>query len=425
MGRRALKSGERGEIETIRQKRDSEGRWKTVKSGGERWRARCRYRGTDGLMGDVSGFGKTKGDALAGLEANFAKRVHGGRDGDGRMTPTMKLVAAGELWLAAIKRADSRLAPRTVDDYSRTWGRYIDKTGSSLRGLTLEQANDPQRLRAFLQGVADNHGTGAAQQARSVLMGVLSLAMDNGVVTTNALRNVRRVTADKPKPPSEGREARDTRRALTEDERAALLAHADAKAAELALPQTMRKWQTAADLLAFMAGTGARVSEARMLRWEDVQLTPAPGRRFPGVLIRGTKSARSHRHLTILPESDLHPRLLRRHRGSGGRGYVFASPHLNGSSKTVDGEARVSEPWERVWDQSNAAKTLSTLFVGAGYSWATPHCLRRTVASLSHQKGAPLGAIADQLGHEDPSMTLRVYIGRDSLGERESVAQFL
>jgi hypothetical protein len=35
----------------------------------------------------------------------------------------------------------------------------------------------------------------------------------------------------------------------------------------------------------------------------------------------------------------------------------------------------------------------------------------------------PLVQIADQLGHSDPSMTARVFLGRDLMGDRQSVAE--
>ncbi|WP_158580034.1 tyrosine-type recombinase/integrase [Geodermatophilus marinus] len=340
---------------------------------------------------------------MAALDAAFTERLNS--VGDVEMTATMPLVEAGRVWLAGIRRTDSGLAPRTVEDYGRTFVRYIDRPGATIHGLTLAEANNTQRLRAFLQAVADKHGTGAAKMTRSVLMGIFNLAVDNGTLNANALRNVRPIASQTTKSLREGREARDTTRALTRAERAALLAYADERAAEEpALPQTRRKWQAAADLAAFMMGTGVRVTEARSLRWEDVDLTSG------AALIRGTKSRHSRRRVDF-PDW-LADRLRVRAERTGGTGYVFASPHFVG-----DGE--------RMWDQSNAAKTLAELFKGAGLSWATPHTWRRTVATIAHQAGAPLVAIADQLGHADPSMTARIYLGRDSLGERRSVAQHL
>ncbi len=261
------------------------------------------------------------------------------------------------------------------------------------------------------------HGTAAARSARSVLSGILNLAVDNGTLPASAIKNVRTVSSQRPRGPRPGREPRDTRRALTREERATLIAYADAKAAEPARADTRRKWRIAADLLAFMAGTGARVTEVRTLRWEDVDED------LGGALLRGTKSKTSLRHVDF--NKDLAERMRRRHKQTGGTGFVFSAPYFTGETRGEDGHSVVAEPHEREWEQSNCAKALSALMVGAGFSWATPHCLRRTAATLAHHGGAPLVAIADQPGHSDPSMTARVYLGRDYLGARHSVAQFL
>jgi len=44
--------------------------------------------------------------------------------------------------------------------------------------------------------------------------------------------------------------------------------------------------------------------------------------------------------------------------------------------------------------------------------WATPHTFRRTVATLLDEAGLPIALAANQLGHSDPAMTARVYLGR-------------
>jgi integrase len=369
----------------------------------------------------------TKAEALTAIEAALDARLNS--VGAVPMTAGMTLVKAGHLWLDGICRTDSGKSRRTVQDYTRTFTRYMDQPsealredmqakGGGIRGLSLADVNNTQRLRAFLQAVADVHGTQAAASAKSVLSGILNLAVDNGTLPGSALKNVRTVASQRPRPPRPGREPRDTRRALTREERATLLAYADSKAAETVRPDTRRKWQTAADLLAFMAGTGARVTEARTLRWEDVDDD------LRGALLRGTKSHSSLRHVDF--NTDLAERLRRRQERTGGRGYVFASPYFTGQYKDREtGLPLVAEPHEREWEQSNCAKALSALILGAGFPWATPHSLRRTAATLAHHGGAPLVAIADQLGHADPSITARVYLGRDYLGERRSVAQHL
>ena len=40
------------------------------------------------------------------------------------------------------------------------------------------------------------------------------------------------------------------------------------------------------------------------------------------------------------------------------------------------------------------------------------HTFRRTVATLLDEAGLPIALAANQLGHADPAMTARVYLGR-------------
>lgn len=397
MARTALALGEHGEIEITAQVKVS-GRWVASKTRkAERQRARVYFRGYDGVRREVATTGKTKREATDALKARLAERL---RDGDAAMTAGMPFVDAGRLWLASIARIDSGLSPRTIDDYSTTFDRYVDTEGSSLRGLTLKQANDPQRLRGFLQAVADNHGTGSAKMTRSVLMGVLRLAVDNGVLSNSAMPQVRPVKSQMTK-----EDPRDRERAMTREERDAVVKYADDLARELSLnPRTKRKRRATADLIAFMAGTGVRIEEARAQRWDDVNLATGACR------IRGTKSTSSDRVVTL--PAWLLTRLEERAATSGATGLVFPAP------------AHLSEP-ERPWDQSNSANAVRAVLDGAGFEWAVPHTFRRTVATLLHEAAVPLVRIADQLGHADPAMTARVYLGRDLEGDSSALAAVL
>jgi len=92
--------------------------------------------------------------------------------------------------------------------------------------------------------------------------------------------------------------------------------------------------------------------------------------------------------------------------------------------EAVEAAHHLKEP-ERVWDQSNSAKALASIFAGSGFPWAIPHTVRRTVARLLDQAGVPIAQIADQLGHSDPAMTASVYLGRDLMGDKRSVAEHL
>ncbi|MEW1955147.1 tyrosine-type recombinase/integrase [Terrabacter sp. NPDC080008] len=416
MSRKPLPLGHHGEPEVTPQFRDAEGKWKrhpTGKGKGvERWRARVYYRGHDGMLGEVTRVSPRKPEALDAALRAVEERMRLG-SGSSAASPTRPLLEAGQAWLALIARSDSGLSPRTVADYTASYNRHLDCPGSSLRGLSLGQANEPARIRAWLQGIADGSGTGAAKMARSVLSGILQQSVDDGVLQANGARQVRPVKAQ-PKAQQDATEGalsgsgrrqapRDTTRALTRSERDSVIAYADELAGQPAIERVSRKRRAVADLTAFMAGTGVRIAEARGIRWEHVDLTH--GR----VQVHGTKSKGSRRLLT-LPHW-LAERMRHMAEANGTKGYVFSSPSAGNP--------------EQQWDQSNCAAALADVLAGAGFPWATPHTFRRTVATLLSEQGAPIARIADQLGHSDPAMTASVYLGRDFEGDKSDLAALL
>jgi integrase len=210
-----------------------------------------------------------------------------------------------------------------------------------------------------------------------VVSSIITEAVRHGVLNHNAMRDVRPAKANAVKATE-----RDTKRALTRAERQHVLevaaAHEGATSADVV------------DVVAVLAGTGVRISEALALRWEDVDLTAKT------VMVRGTKNASSKRLLS-LPDW-LAERLSERAEHGGSRGLVFPSP----------GTGDVAKPRDR----RNVARVLRDVLDEAGCPWATPHTFRRTVASLLDEAGMPLALAANQLGHSDPSMTARVYLGR-------------
>ena len=60
-------------------------------------------------------------------------------------------------------------------------------------------------------------------------------------------------------------------------------------------------------------------------------------------------------------------------------------------------------------DESNVRKALNRILDAAGLHRRGPHQMRHTFASLLLQEGAPITYVSRQLGHKDPSITLRVY----------------
>ena len=191
--------GESGDVSVTAQCKNSAGRWVAAPrpQKATRWKARVYVRGHDGVRQEIVRFGRMRREAEASLEAAMVAVLRGA---DAVINPTMPLLEAGERWLQQIARPDSGLSARTIADYSWTWRKYVDSTTSSLRGLTLQQANDPQRIRGFLQRVAEEHGSASAKKAKSVLHGVIGYAVDNGVLSSDATRRARYAQSPPPQP---------------------------------------------------------------------------------------------------------------------------------------------------------------------------------------------------------------------------------
>ena len=374
MARPRMAMGTTGNIKTTGQVQQPSGTWVSAPTGSKatRYKARCSVRDHDGKLRDVTRFARTKSRATADLQRALAERVV--PVADASLRREMTLADAAEVWLAQVDRPDSDLSPNTRTQYRDAYRRHVAE--SRIAQLSLAEVNRVQVLERFVQDVADRSGTGSAKTARTVVSSVLRLAVRYGALPFNAMREVR---------PAKGTAkgtARDTSRALTRDERAHLLSvtdqHGGAQRADVA------------DIVWWLAGTGVRISEALGQRWEDVDLVTGRAR------VRGTKSLAADRELTL--PATLLERVQRRADAGGQDGLVFASPGTSDRSKPRD--------------RRNVARVFREVLDEAGFHWATPHSLRRTVATLLDQAGLPISVAADQLGHANPAMTARVYLGR-------------
>ena len=296
------------------------------------------------------------------------------------MTPETLLAVDVQQWLAQAERPDRGLAPATVAHYRYVVGAYVN--GSRIAALTLREVNSVAVLEGYVQHVADTHGAGAAKSSRSVISGTLTLAVRYGILNFNACRDVRPARTSRHRDVDPTDTVRDISRAFTRAERDAVIA--------LAKTHKPTEHLDVADFVAFMAGLGVRIGEARNQLWSDVDLDGGK------VLIRGTKTSGSTRMVT-LPEW-LSTTLRDRAERFGTEGVVFHSPGTSDRTKPRD--------------QRNLMRAIRRILDDAGHRWATPHTFRRTVASLIDEAGESVALAADVLGHKDASMTARVYLGR-------------
>jgi integrase len=361
MGRPPLPVGTFGKIDFL-----------TIKPG--HVRARARYRDYDGIVRPVTRYGPSRPRAEAALKEALRDRVG---PTSGQIDQDSRLSTLAQLWLEEVNARDLAVATKGV--YADMVERHVNP---GLGALRIREITVPVADR-FIKLTSQRSGPGTAKTARSVLSGMLGLAMRHGAMPNNPIRDVARIARP-----------RKQVRALTNDEAAKLRAalRADGTAVVLDLP----------DLVDFMLGTGLRIGEACAVRWSAVDLAA-------GVLEVNSTVVRSKEHglvvqdrpksaagwrVIALPNSIIE--MLRCRQGSGApmSAVVFRSPL---------GQVR---------DRSNTTGDLRRVFDRAGFDWVSSHTLRKTVATRLDDAGLTARQIADHLGHARPSLTQDAYLGR-------------
>lgn len=394
MARARTKIGQHGTVTVTGYIEDENG--KRIKAADGRkptaWRARTKFRDSDGVTRDVETWGPTKAATEQRLKDKLAERKSPANAGG--LHRDMSVEAAATTWLT-LNDTRGRLSANTRNQYREAVERHVK--GSSVASLTLGEVNSVPVLERWLQEVADARGLGSAKTARSVMSGILSTAVrhDSGM-GGNRMRDTDPPVLGKTR---EG--ARDTRRAFTAEELAGVLA----AVAEDATAQAY----DIVDLIRFLAGTGARISEALTLRWDQLDLEAGV------VHIRGTKTARSDRWVSMPPW--LTDRLRARRAEVSAFGLVFPTPRVH--PVTLDsGEVVATSTWggrktdpDQPRDRRAVTRALRKALDDAGHPWATAHTFRKTVGDLV-TKNVGVTEAANMLGHARPSMTLDHYSDR-------------
>ncbi|SFB52790.1 Site-specific recombinase XerD [Amycolatopsis marina] len=352
------------------------------------WRAYAQYRGENGRTRQVCRTGTSQAHAVYRLRTELSQRAQSSTGID--LSPSSRVEKAATLWLDRVAR---RVRTTTYHHYRRQLRNHVLP---ALGQLLLSECTVP-RLERFLDTLADVHGLAPETRRgiRTVISGVLQLAVRHGVLPHNPVRDLE---------PIVGGPVRPTVTFTPEQAREFLAAvDTDHHAARTDLP----------DLLHLLFGTGARLGEALALRWRDLNLTDHPitvdGQLLPacsvwirsglayhpgaGPIRHDPKTPTAHRILP-LPDS-LHDRLTAR-----------ASSH-NSSDAPV-----LPSPTGTWRYPSTVQAELRRLRDRLGYTHFTSHVARRTVATTLDQAGQTARQIADHLGHAQPAFTQNRYLGR-------------
>ncbi len=342
------------------------------------WRARCRFRGLDGITRHIQKSGKSKTAARLALQDEL--RAQRGEHTE-MLRPESRFCEAADIWMVKIR---ARRADSTADTYGHCLRKQVLPQLGELRlyecdvaqldafFTRLERARRPVEHPDGSVGERPMYAANTRRQIRAIVSGVLQQAVLHKAIPANPVRELERIESPKghrTAPP----------RGLTPEERRRLLAYVDTDKAAIRadLP----------DLIRFALGSGLRIGEICAVRWMDLDLDGIPVvsehnmRLVPvvavrqnvypvkgkGLAVHGGKSAMA---LRVVPLPDLVVNCLRARCqvDDDPTWPVFASAGRNGM------------PTYR-WP-SNVRRNVRGVRNQIGLGWMTPHTWRRTYATI-------------------------------------------
>lgn len=155
-----------------------------------KFRARTRYRFSDGKSRQVERFGTTGPKAENALKRALITIE---ADRGGELKPTTTLRVLGRQFLAS--KRDLGRSEGTLETYGYAVDAHIVK---KIGDMSIAEAN-PERLQKFLTTVEKESGPGAAKNCRSTLSGMMGIAVRNGAIAHNPVRELERITQRKKK----------------------------------------------------------------------------------------------------------------------------------------------------------------------------------------------------------------------------------
>lgn len=315
-----------------------------VRQSNGKYRIQWKLRLHDGRLIARDTTGSTKGEARARAHVKAAELLAQGGAGG-----TWKGTSRATEYLEKVSRpiiADSsRLSPNSKARYKTVLG-YLT---SAFEGYTIATVARRRMIEELLKGIAADHGAESGRHAKGVASRYFfeELVKDD-VIEYNPLAGARIDLGNVKK-----RARPEGGRALTAAEYDRVLAYLLAldpaegvkppKRGRYTLKDRIDVRRCCIDLTLLQMATGLRVSEARMLRWEDV-IVDDEGR--AGCVIRAENAKTRKERVAALLEPDVLTHLQARRKGVGGA-YVVGAP---------------LDP-DTIWDRSNAQHALKDLYV--------------------------------------------------------------
>lgn len=381
-----------------------------VRFGRGRIQARTRFRDFDGRVRLVAKAGPSRAAAERSLKEELVRRQS--PPTGGAIAPTTRVADLADAWLTASNRSI------TTDRLYRT---VVTKHVKPALGQLRVQEVTAGVVTRALRTMGERSGPSVAKTARTCLSGMFSLAVEDGAVMVNPVRD------SSARMSTERRAPRALTPAQTRELRALFASSARARELDLC------------DLVDWMLATGCRIGEALAARadtnsdgallldleartWEvNSTVLRAAGR---GLVIQPRPKTKAGWRIVALPASAVRTAQHRFDRHQ--QPLLFPAP----ISRTLRDPTNVSGDLRALLDGFGCAQCNGTGYqrdsggfvlndkkrrvrCSAGpWSWVTSHTFRKTVATRLDEAGFTPRQVADQLGHANPSMTLDVYFGR-------------
>ena len=348
----------------------------------DKWRARTLYRFQDGKRRQVERFGSTSSKAQHSLRVALTTIETPSQLAITKRTKLSDLADAYLLLKAEIGRA-----PRTISTYRHNAETIIKPLVGQ---LTVGEATT-MRLQRFITDVSVKHGPGAAKGCRSVLSGMLALAIRNDAITTNPVVGIAGIE----------RKASRGASALPLEGVVQFLVTVRADP-EMVRLDIVELWE-------FMAWSGCRIGEALALQWPALDFDAAtvtlgssvsrtPGE---GLSIRAAGKTETSERTIALPSESV-TMLRARYSAQPQNLLDLVFPSMLGKLR----------------DTSNTESDWRVNRDRLGYPGFTSHGFRKTVATALDRAGLSARDIADYLGHKHPSMTMDTYMARNTQSVR-------
>lgn len=306
---------------------------------------------------DSNGKGRTETLPLGSTEKDALERQAELRQKKAQGVKVVPTNITLEQWLADwLEEQKPRLRASTLESYENAVKRLKGRIGRRrLRDV------DVDVVASLVAQMQKDYKAWTIRGTLVVLSRAMQTAVRRGYVAQNPVRGLDK--SERPK----GDQRR--MRILNSEEITALL------------PAVNDQYRSLITILVF---TGMRIGEALSLEWSDVDWDAGL------IHVRNGKTDAATRAIVMMQSLS---RVLRAHQMASGRreGLVF----------TTEAGTEVT--------RRNALRGLAAASKKAGQEKVTLHELRHTFASILIGQGMDVTFVADQLGHADPAITLKVY----------------